>query len=266
MIARAPTGDVFVPDAIRELAAGRAMQPVWENHSGGLTFDIGDDADRVFVKWAPANSPVDLGREIVRLDWAAAYTPVPRFLGGGGDQQGTWMVTAPLVGESAVSERWKADPARAVAAIGHGLRALHDALPADECPFSWSAEQRVRAAQQRAKAGLQDPSRWFEPHTTMTLAHALDLIADIPPVDRLVVCQGDACAPNTLIADDGTWSGHVDVGSLGVGDRWADIAVATWSTQWNYGPGWEDTLLGAYGVERDEGRIAYYRLLWDMGP
>ena len=79
-----------------------------------------------------------------------------------------------------------------------------------------------------------------------------------------MVCHGDACAPNTLIGDDGRWSGHVDLGALGVGDRWADIAIATWSTQWNYGPGWERALLDAYGIEPDPERTAWYRLLWDM--
>lgn len=266
VIAGAPTPDRAVPDAVLEYAAGRAIVPVWENQTGGLTYAVGIGDDRCFVKWSPVTSPVDLGDEIARLDWAAVYTPVPRLMGGGGDADGTWIVTAPLVGESAVSGRWKADPARAVAAIGAGLRALHDALPVDECPFSWSAEHRVAVAQERAARGLQDPSMWSTPHTVLTVERALDLIADIPPVDRLVVCHGDACAPNTLLAADGTWSGHVDLGSLGVGDRWADIAVATWSTDWNYGPGWEETLLEAYGVARDERRIAYYRLLWDMGP
>jgi aminoglycoside phosphotransferase len=80
---------------------------------------------------------------------------------------------------------------------------------------------------------------------------ALDLLADIPPVDRLVVCHGDSCAPNTLLTDDGRWSGHVDLGELGVADRWADLAVATWSTEWNYGPGWDKLLLQAYGVPPD---------------
>ena len=79
-----------------------------------------------------------------------------------------------------------------------------------------------------------------------------------------MVCHGDACAPNTLIGDDGRWSSHVDLGALGVGDRWADIAIATWSTQWNYGPGWERALLDAYGIEPDPERTAWYRLLWDM--
>ena len=55
------------------------------------------------------------------------------------------------------------------------------------------------------------------------------------------------------------------LGSLGVADRWADLAVATWSTEWNYGPGWDDDLLAAYGVHTDPERTAYYRLLWDLG-
>ena len=64
----------------------------------------------------------------------------------------------------------------------------------------------------------------------------------------------------------GVFSGHVDLGSLGVGDRWADLAVVTWSAVWNYGPAWESVLLRAYGVDPDPERIAYYRLLWDLGP
>ena len=83
------------------------------------------------------------------------------------------------------------------------------------------------------------------------------------PIDRLVVCHADACCPNTLIGDDGRWTAHVDLGLLGLGDRWADIAVASMSTEWNYGPGWEDALIEAYGVEPDRERLSYYRELWN---
>lgn len=86
----------------------------------------------------------------------------------------------------------------------------------------------------------------------------------LPVLDRLVVCHGDACVPNTMIGADGRWSAHVDLGSLGLADRWADLAVATWSTEWNYGPGWGDALLDAYGVAADPERADYYRRLWDL--
>ncbi len=176
------------------------------------------------------------------------------------------MATTAVPGENAVADRWVADPGRAVVAIGRGLRAMHDALPVEQCPFSWSAEDRLAVARSRAVAGLVEPSRWHAEHRGLSVEPALRLLADIPPVDRLVVCHGDACAPNTLLSDDGSWSGHVDLGSLGVADRWADLATATWSTEWNYGRGWQDSLLDAYGVAPDPLRTRYYRLLWELDP
>src|ERR1035437_7299382 len=82
-----------------------------------------------------------------------------------------------------------------------------------------------------------------------------------PPVDQLGGCHGDSCAPNTLLSDDGRWSAHVDLGALGTADRWADLAVATWNVTLNFGAGWENLLLDAYGVALDAEGSRYYRLL-----
>ena len=60
--------------------------------------------------------------------------------------------------------------------------------------------------------GHLDPRRWQPDHSQLSVDEALALIADAPPVDHLVVCHGDACAPNTLIGDDGACVGHVDLG------------------------------------------------------
>ncbi len=255
-----PGEDVTVPAAVTRLAGDGSPRAVWRNDLGGVTFAIGE---RRFVKWSPVGGP-DLGVEAERLRWAGAFTPVPVVLELGGDAQGSWMVTAALAGRSAVDRRWLTDPATAVRAAGRGLRALHDALPVESCPFPWDATTRVASAHRRA--ARLDPSSWSPEHRHLTVEQALDLVGRTPPADRLVVCHGDACVPNTLVGDDGSWCGHVDLGALGVGDRWADLAVATWSTAWNYGPGWEDALIGAYGVEPDPVRTAYYRLLWELGP
>jgi kanamycin kinase len=256
----------MVPPVAEAAAAGRVVRLAWDNEAGGLTFEVGAGPDRCFVKWAPAASSIDLGREAARLRWAWPFTPVPRLLGQGSDAAGSWIVTAALPGQNAVASRWKAEPRTAVAAIGQGLRAMHEALPVRGCPFSWAAEARLADIRHRAAAGLINPSCWDPVHQPLGISGALALFADIPPVDRLVVCHGDSCAPNTLLTDDGRWSGHVDLGELGIADRWADLAIATWSTEWNYGPGWERLLLDAYGVRPDTDRTRYYRLLWDLGP
>ncbi len=211
---------------------------MWLNEAGGLTFELVTSTGGRFVKWMPAgDSPIDLAGEADRLRWASAFTPVPRVLELGSDDDGTWMLTEALTGENAVSEPWKSRPAVAVAAIGAGLRAFHDALPVTDCPFRWQ------------------PEEGWTPGTPAP-----------PTIDEPVVCHGDSCAPNTLIGADGRCSGHVDLGALGVGDRWADLAIATWSTVWNYGPGWENLLLDAYGIEPDAERTAYYRTLWGSEP
>jgi aminoglycoside phosphotransferase len=265
MLAEVPDRALPVPLAIERIAAGRRLTLVWHNELGGQTYEVGTGAAREFAKWVPTASGIDLSRELVRLEWAASYVHVPRVLDHGADDHGTWIVTAGLPGENAVTDRWKGDPATAVAAIGGGLRALHDALPVEACPFSWSVEDRLVGTRRLAEHDRLDSENWDSIHRQLGTAAALELLASPPPIDRMVVCHGDACSPNTLLTDDGFWSGHVDLDQLGVADRWADLAVATWSTQWNYGPGWEDALLDAYGVAPDAERTRFYRLLWDVG-
>jgi len=247
-LAGAPTGPVEVPDQVYALVgdapsvADPPVRAVWRNEDGGTTFVA--PVQGLYVKWAPAGTPLDLAAEAERLRWAAPYTPVPPVVQHGGDDEGSWLVTRAVPGRSAVDPVWLARPLDAVRAVGRGLRALHDALPVERCPFTWSAADRLaRAADRDAAERLGPP----------------------PPVDRLVVCHGDPCVPNTLLDDAGEWTAHVDLGRLGVADRWADLAVATWSTEWNYGPGYEDALLEAYGVAPDPERTAYYRALWDLG-
>jgi len=155
------------------------------------------------------------------MTWAVPYTPVPRVLGQGADSEGSWLITAALPGHNAVSQRWLADPRTAVTAIGEGLSAMHDALPVVGCPFSWMAEDRIAAAERAAAAGRLDTSDWAPEHLEFGIEGVLAQARNIPPADKLVVCHGDACAPNTLITDNGRWSGHADLGDLGTADRWA---------------------------------------------
>ncbi|MCR2824134.1 aminoglycoside 3'-phosphotransferase [Microbacterium sp. zg.Y909] len=236
-----PLSPLEVPPRVQALAAGAALIPVWRNKLGGVTFRTDDGR---YIKYGPRNAETTMAGEADRLGWAAAHTPVPRVLDHGTEGDDEWLVTAALPGRSAVDPRWVAEPAVAVRALGEGLRALHDALPVAGCPYDWSVPARVANA---AARGIRVPAALHQP----------------PPVDLLVVCHGDACAPNTLLDDAGQWSGHVDLDSLGVADRWADIAVAVMSTGWNYGPGWERPLLAAYGIAPDPERMAFYQELWN---
>lgn len=226
---------IAVPAVVSELAAGRSIVPVWCNEIGGVTFDLGGGEE--FVKWGPPHPEFDPRAEAVRLDWAGAWVLVPRVLGVGSDaDQNRWLYTCGLPGTSAVSGRWPTQPAIVVPELGRALRLLHDRLPVDRCRWTWSVEQRT--------AGRPGPGPGPEP---------LDL----------VVCHGDACNPNFLLGQDARCVGYVDLGSLGVADRWADLAPALLSLGWNFGEGWAGAFLAGYGIELDPVKLAFYTDLWE---
>jgi kanamycin kinase len=226
-------GDDVIPAVVLRLAGDDQPVLVWRNDLGGLTFRIGER----YVKWNPRSTGVDLTRERVRLEWLTGRHRSPPVVGAGEDDEAQWLVTAGIPGTSAVGDGWRARRPEAIAAIAAGLRTMH-ALPVEQVPSAWSHESWV--ARTPASLGPR------------------------PPLDDAVVVHGDACAPNTLVGDDGAWTGHVDLGDLGVGDRWADLAVASLSLDWNYGEGHQDELFEAYGIEPDEERIRYYRALWEL--
>ena len=226
-------GDDAIPDVVLHIAAGRPAELAWRNELGGLTFRIGD----TFVKWNPPQTGVDLDRERRRLTWLSGRHPAPRVIDFGADAEAQWLVTAAVPGESAVGERWRARRSEAIRAIAAGLRALH-AIPVEDFPAEWTSEVWV--------------------------GRTPESLGPRPPIEEPVLVHGDACAPNTLIASDGRWTGNVDFGDLAVGDRWADLAVASMSLDWNFGEGHQQELFDAYGIEPDTQRIGWYRALWHL--
>jgi kanamycin kinase len=264
MLAGPPQGPIEIPRSVRRVAAGRSIEPVWLNQVGGLTFRLVTPSEAHYLKWSPQGCPTDLELERRKLEWARSFTSVPRVLDSGTDDEGAWLLTRAINAQNAVAPQWKLNPEKAVVAIGRGLRAMHDSLPVAECPFAWSAEGRIEKIKSRATRGLVDPKPRSPEFRGLTLEDALAMMEAPPPSASLVVCHGDACAPNTLLNDNGDWVAHVDLERLGIGERWADLAVAAWSTEWNFGKGWDGLVYDSYGIEPDQDQIKYYRLLWDL--
>jgi kanamycin kinase len=233
LAAQQTLGDDPIPGVVLELAAGRPAELAWRNELGGLTFPIGD----AFVKWNPRRTGADLARERSRLDWLAGRHPAPRVMAFDEDAEAQWLITKAVPGEPAVGAAWRARHPEAIRAIADGLRAIH-AVAVDEFPAEWTSEVWV--------------------------GRTPESLGERPSVDEPVLVHGDACAPNTLISVDGRWTGNVDFGDLAVGDRWADLAVASMSLDWNFGEGHQEEFFEAYGVEPDASRIAYYRALWHL--
>ncbi len=64
---------------------------------------------------------------------------------------------------------------------------------------------------------------------------------------REVLVHGDYCSPNVLVEND-RLSALVDVGRARVDSPRIDFAAAIWSLQYNFGPGFAQMFLDAYGT------------------
>ncbi len=214
-----------------------------------------------YVKTAFDGVYPSLAEERDRMVWARQHLPVPEVVSYGVDEGVEWLETIALPGLDAT--KLTDEPEAVVRALGEGLRRFHEA-PTRDCPFDFTLDAALAHCISRVEAGTET---WdmlhsdFKDHTPQTALE--ELRATRPPSEDVVVCHGDYCFPNMLL-EDGVVTGFLDLGELGLADRWWDIAVGGWSVTWNVDPVWEPLFYEAYGIERDEERIRFYRLMYDL--
>lgn len=208
-----------IPDDLHDRYAAWRWDKAYEWVEDRPTFRLTDVTGEVrYLKVHPVGSGIP--DEATKLRWASGWVRVPRLIEYGSDGFRDWLMTAELTGQDAVQHPWRqSDPDRLAKVLGRGLRAFHEAIPLDECPF------------------------WLPG-------------ADAETVDR-VVGHGDYSLPNAFL-QDGEVTGYLDLGGAGVVDRWADIAVALRSIDYNLGPRHRQTFLDGYGIVLDEEKLAAY--------
>jgi kanamycin kinase len=201
--------------------------------------------------------------ESERMIWASPYLPVPVVLALEEHGDATILLTEGLPGRDATHASWRDDLSALVLALGRGLRAFHEAVGEEWCPFRFDLARALAHVEDRVRTG-EIAGNFHPEHAHLTPAAALaELETLAPPDEDLVVCHGDFCAPNMLL-QDGRVTGFVDLGELGAADRWWDVAVGAWSVGWNFGEELEPLFYEGYGIEPDPARIRFFRLLYDL--
>lgn len=222
-----------------------------------------------YVKIAEPSAHPDSGFDVVaeteRLRWLAGRgLPVPEVVDAGA----TWLVTTAVPGRPA-SAGWARERRPGVVdALADVTRTLHR-LPVADCPFDRSLAVTMPHARQAAENGLIDLADLDEERQGWSAERLLSTVeATRPAVEEVVVAHGDLCLPNVLLDPDTLRiTGLIDLGRLGVADRYADLALATRSLRADdlnpqFGPEYADRLLARYGESPvDQERLEFYRLL-----
>ena len=257
---------LFPPDPLRAAYADWEWTVAYEWAGQSTTWRLRHrpDGRMRFLKVKRAGHHPTALDESARMQWASLFLPVPIVLDAGSANDLEWLLTDALAGTDATRHPLLSDPEAIVALLARGLAVFHTRAPVAQCPFDFQAAGAIAHVRERVRAGIATGRDLHPEHAHLTMDAALGELERLrPALEDLVVCHGDYCPPNILITD---WRavGFVDLGELAVADRWCDLAIGTWSTTWNYGPGFEALYLAAYGAEPDPERQAFYRLLYDL--
>ncbi|MGC4941594.1 phosphotransferase [Kribbella sp. DT2] len=216
-----------------------------------------------YAKCAPAHGIVDLRGERDRVKWLSSTgIPSAEVLDWVAGPDGACLVTTAVPGVAA-ADLPPEKRQKALSPLAAAFRALHEVA---DCPFTRPLGEVVDQAADVVRRGavnpdfLNDAWRKLRPETLLERIKAEQPYAE--QVAELVVCHGDACLPNVLLDPETLEvTGFIDLGRLGLADRYADLALTTAQLldEWDLPA---DEFLRGYGLEEpDRRRLDFYLLL-----
>lgn len=259
-----PVEPLFVPPGLAEAVAGMEWaRPAAGEAAAAVHRLYAPGRPTLYLKQGSGDAAEDIAAEMVRLRWLGRHTATPEMLGFVATPDEAWLLTSAVPGRTAF-EVLETEPdrrAEIVTALAEHLRALH-AVPAEECPFNSAHTLRLSEARKRMEAGEVDLGD-FDPERAGWTAERVwaQMTAMLPIEPDPVVTHGD-CSLDNILLEDGKVTGLIDLGRVGVADRYQDLAIL-WNGLGDFGAGLQARLFTAYGIAEPDIRKLRFHLALD---
>ena len=233
--------------------------PVEVGESDTSVYRRGD----VFAKCCAPAGIADLAAERDRVEWLAGTgLPGASVVDWSESSDGACLKTTAVPGVPGDTLPPSAHD-RAMRNLGTVLRELHSLT---DCPFERPLASVVAAAEDVVRRDAVNPAFLTDEWRQLKPSELLEqVVAERPYVEsvaELVVCHGDMCLPNVIFDPSSLEvTGLIDLGRLGVADRYTDLALTTLQLhdEWSADPA---PFFEAYGLpDPDPRRLHFFRLL-----
>jgi aminoglycoside 3'-phosphotransferase I len=236
---------------------------------------VGESAGGVFRLHGKADSPDyylkqgvdtvadDITDEMTRLCWLADRVPVPAVVHFVRTPTEAWLLMEAMPGKTACQmlQASHDNHLAIVDALAAFLRRLHS-IPVNECPFNSEYIYRVAQARVRIDAGLVDVDDFDDERQGWTADQVWKALQNqLPLVPDPVVTHGDFSLDN-LLMQNGEVVGCIDVGRLGLADRYQDLAII-WNCLGEFDASLRERFWRQYGIADVDGRKLEFHLLLD---
>lgn len=212
---------------------------------------------------------------VATMRWLEGKVPVPKVLCHEILDGKSYLLMSRVPGIMSCDASYLEQPDVLVSALADGLKLLWNTDTAG-CPRTWMLEALLEEAKIRVAQGLVDLDN-VEPETFSENGfrdpeHLLQWLLEHKPNSVPTLAHGDYCLPNVFLKD-GKLSGFIDVGDMGLGEKWRDIALCYRSLRHNFNGTYGGKIYNAFhpdllfkklGIQPDWEQIRYHLLLDEL--
>ena len=161
-----------------------------------------------------------------------------------------YMLTRRVKGEDCTHPSYLDDPKRLVDTLAERLRMLHE-TDFSACPVSDRMSSYFSLVEENHRTGNYDTSHFPDSFGYRSAEDAYAMVERArETLTSRVLLHGDYCLPNVML-DDWKFSGFIDLGSGGVGDRHIDLFWGVWTLEFNLHTNkYASRFLDAYGRDK----------------
>lgn len=190
----------------------------------------------------------------------------------------SYLLMSKCRGNMACSDKYMNRPKMLCRLLSEGLKKLWS-IDISDCPSDQRLHKKLEKARYYVENGLVNIDD-VEPDTFgengfKDPMELLEWLYKNKPKEELTLSHGDYCLPN-IFGIKYNITGYIDLGKMGVADKWCDIALCYRSLMHNYSGVYsnnvnisyksmvEELLFSELGIEPDWDKIRYYILLDEL--
>ena len=203
-----------------------------------------------------------LSKESIRLDYLKDKINVPEKVFYEKYNNMSYLLTKEVRGEMLCSDYYCNHPNEGIDILIEAFNEIYN-IDYSDCILDETLDTKIKEIEDRFSSIKESDINENILKRFHTKEAILKYIKGNKPKQIIGFTHGDMSLPN-IFATNGHFSGLIDVGNAGISDIYFDLVICEMSIERNYGSEYIQVFYDKLGIEKDEFKSDYYRILMSL--
>ncbi len=203
-----------------------------------------------------------LSEESKRLDYLQGKINVPEKVFYEKYNNKSYLLTKEIKGIMLCDDYYEKNPLKGIDIIVEAFNQIYN-IDYSDCIIDETIDKKISDIEKRFSSIKNTDIKESILDEFITKERILKYLKGNKPKQIIGFTHGDLSLPN-IFAENNHFSGLIDVGNAGISDIYFDIVICEMSIERNYGKEYIDVFYDKLGIEKDEQKSKYYRVLMSL--